>query len=285
MHNENPSHDDFMRMVMQRWPSVRFVSLESVNAWTHPSEYNRTKKFKDGFTLGYRKMCDFWATKIQQVAIKFDLDWYMRLDLDSFLACEVSLVPFRGKLKLLPRVASWIGTQSDNLFEAMRTGNFTYGYFSHERDAASVSKGYNRFVKQYVLDHGLNLNGTIAGQLPIAKESDRSGSLSFYNNFEIVKVSHLLRADVLNFTRAVSQSHGIYDWRWGDAIIRFYQVALFLRKQDVHCFTYISSKHFYEHQGKHFFESKEHKMSRSIVGPVNRNRTPECPPITRNVRR
>ena len=58
----------------------------------------------------------------------------------------------------------------------------------------------------------------------------------FYNNFEVAKVAHFLRPDVRNFTDAVRRGGGIFQRRWGDAIVRYMQVALFARPDEVYCF-------------------------------------------------
>jgi len=44
----------------------------------------------------------------------------------------------------------------------------------------------------------------------------------------VSKLSYLFEPRVFNLTAAVSQNRGNYDYHWGDAIIRFYWVGLFL---------------------------------------------------------
>jgi len=235
LYNEDPKYTDYMRKIVAASPQVRFVSLEGLGAWVHPSEYNQTSTFKvPKFSLGYRMMCDLWATRIHEVARKLSLEYYIRLDADSHLTCS------NGSL---------------DVFQEMRSGRKSYGYYATLRDPKRVADGYLDLVKKYVLDHGLNLSGTIAGELPLANQNTNQGTIGFQTNFEVVRVSYLFDPRVLDFTAAVSQSRGIYENRWGDALIRFSQVALFLRSEDTICFD--QRNHMtYLHQGSHRFPAR-----------------------------
>ena len=67
--------------------------------------------------------------------------------------------------------------------------------------------------------------------------TEEEPSRLFYTNFEIGRVRHFLRTDVREFTHAIRRSNGIFRYRWGDAIVRFLQVALFATSREVYCFT------------------------------------------------
>ena len=56
----------------------------------------------------------------------------------------------------------------------------------------------------------------------------------FYTNLEAARVAHFRRPDVRAFTEAVRQSGGISRHRWGDAIVRYMQVALFATPEQAH---------------------------------------------------
>jgi len=71
----------------------------------------------------------------------------------------------------------------------------------------------------------------------------------FYNNIELVKVSYLEDPRVREFTETVVEaSKGTYGYRWGDAIIRYWQVVLFSKRQDVWCMQDFAQAIRYRHQ-------------------------------------
>lgn len=57
--------------------------------------------------------------------------------------------------------------------------------------------------------------------------------LAVYNNFEIVRLEWFLQPSVQDFTAAVCASGGIYDYRWGDAPLRYLTLALFSEPKQV----------------------------------------------------
>jgi hypothetical protein len=54
---------------------------------------------------------------------------------------------------------------------------------------------------------------------------DDSEAPMMYTNFELVDVRRFRREDMWEFVTAVDESHGIYRYNWGDAQIRWLQVA------------------------------------------------------------
>jgi hypothetical protein len=57
--------------------------------------------------------------------------------------------------------------------------------------------------------------------------------LMFYNNFEVALKSFFLTEPVLNWTRSIIESGGIYHYRWGDAPLRYLTIVLFARENQV----------------------------------------------------
>jgi hypothetical protein len=55
----------------------------------------------------------------------------------------------------------------------------------------------------------------------------------FYNNFEVMKVSFFKRDEVFEWIKAIDAAHGIFYYRWGDAILRYITLALFAKKDEV----------------------------------------------------
>jgi hypothetical protein len=56
---------------------------------------------------------------------------------------------------------------------------------------------------------------------------------NFWNNFEVVDLSFIRRKDVLDFTKAVDESKGIFLYRWGDAPLRYVTLALFANSSQI----------------------------------------------------
>jgi hypothetical protein len=56
---------------------------------------------------------------------------------------------------------------------------------------------------------------------------------SYSNNVEVVELSFIRRKDVLDFTKAVDESQGIFLYRWGDAPLRYITLALFTNATQV----------------------------------------------------
>merc|ERR1719310_861188 len=141
-----------------------------------------------------------------------------------------------------------------NLFDVVSKGKYVYAYFSKRYDADWVSVGVNKFVKKYVREKGLDLSDRLAAGLE--KENSTGASLSFYNNLELADVNYLLRPDVQEFTQAVAETNGIYDWRWGDAIIRYWQVALFSKPEEVFCLSPMLGVKYWHQDSNNIFDSR-----------------------------
>lgn len=57
--------------------------------------------------------------------------------------------------------------------------------------------------------------------------------LLFYNNFEVALKDFFLSAPVLDWTRSIMESGGIYRYRWGDAPLRYLTIVIFARENQV----------------------------------------------------
>jgi hypothetical protein len=56
---------------------------------------------------------------------------------------------------------------------------------------------------------------------------------NYWNNVEVVDLSFMQRKEVLDFTRAIDESRGIFLYRWGDAPLRYVTLALFANATQV----------------------------------------------------
>lgn len=230
--DEKPS-PELTRAAMAAWPNVSVIDIRARGYWDPPDQYKTMKRFPGGGRqgLGYRLMCDLWSTKIMHLAKQLGVDFYMRLDTDSVLTCGTSAARMPRHAEAVDYV---FGAERD-LFDLVIDGGHAYGYWRQMRDDAFVSKHANTFIKSYAHDRALDLHDKIGSDL--MAQGDDAGAMSYYNNFEIVNVAYFLRPYVQEFTDRVAASHGIYDYRWGDAVIRFWQVALFSTQHDVLCLS------------------------------------------------
>ena len=145
---------------------------------------------------------------------------------------------------------SYIHSDVD-LFRLFHETKADYGYFKFSYDPFFVSFGYNDLVRDYIKENNLTHH------IPNYVNIKEGHSPVFYNNFEMVKISHFKRKDVREFNERVKQSGGIFEYRWGDAISRFFQITLFTDK--VKCFT---DGFEYSHQGRGL-------RKESCLGPNN----------------
>merc|ERR1712048_845368 len=102
-------------------------------------------------------------------------------------------------------------------------------------------------MREYVAAHNLDLRDTVAQRYDLINAVEGFGAWSYYNNFEVAYVPYFMQPAVQSFTAAVLDTNFIIERRWGDAIMRFLQVALFSRYEQVHCFN--STELHYGHQG------------------------------------
>ena len=56
---------------------------------------------------------------------------------------------------------------------------------------------------------------------------------NYWNNIEIIDLAFIRRKDVVDFTKAVDESHGIFLYRWGDAPLRYVTLALFTNASQI----------------------------------------------------
>jgi len=246
LYNDHARHQDTLNSFMERF-DVRAIDMDKplgeLHIWSHPQEYSESTKFHDKYGLGYRMMCEAWGIKMPEVARRLGLKYFMRLDSDSKMTCDAD--------------------RQQSPFDVMRSKCLKYGYYNLSRDFWFWTQGFRDFLIGYASTHKKNfLPGAMESMASLYAEPDKIvskraaglpdegkeiwlGRKMFYNNFEILQVDHFLQDSVKDFTAAVAKSHGIYKHRWGDAVIRYYQVAFFAKPEEVGCFD--SDEFHYSH--------------------------------------
>jgi len=163
------------------------------------------------FHWGYRAMCDFWSTQVFDIPELSSLDFYMRIDDDSKLHCDTS-------------------PQMDP-FLTMRQHGYDYGYYKFAYD---IVPGHEEWVQSFIENHTADTGvfPTLASEVERRLPYNDHGLFhvpSFYNNLEIVRLAYFRSPSVRAFNDAVARSRGIWEYRWGDAVQRYFQLALFAK--------------------------------------------------------
>ncbi len=110
-------------------------------------------------------MIHFWWSRVLEHPAIADLDYYCRLDTDSFF---VDPVP-------------------QDIFKVMQENHYTYGYRYQHIDYPEVVDGMWQFVAEYLESH--SAEAEIAGRNGLAVPSPSQRSITpvgmYYNNFEV----------------------------------------------------------------------------------------------------
>ena len=171
-------------------------------------------------------MIHFWWKEVFQLPQVRALQYYCRLDSDSFLLENIK----------------------DDFFVLMDENKYRYGYRVDMQEPQSVIRGLYDFVEDYMEQHPQSKSQALQNQYTIPSRQDRASASMpiFYNNFEIVHVPTFIEsAEIQDFIDSVDESFNIYFDRWGDAPLRTVLCKLFLPNNQVHRFCHFG----YFHQG------------------------------------
>jgi hypothetical protein len=160
---------------------------------------------------GYNNMIRFWVKLFFEHPAALSLDYYMRLDTDSLINSRIHY----------------------DFFQRMKQRQYVYGFHSTVPDTKHFLVGLWTFTKQYVR------SARITPAWAKGYEACRKAPLglpSFRNNFEVGSLAFFRRPDVRKFIDAIDADGGIYRIRWGDATIRWLQMALFAKEAEIHGF-------------------------------------------------
>ncbi|CAF1412578.1 unnamed protein product [Adineta steineri] len=155
-------------------------------------------------------MIRFWFKTFFELPQLQGYEYIMRLDDDSEL---------KGK---------WI-----NVFEEMRNKKAVYFANNLDIDLEKILPG-TMVLKNVIFEYVKNNNNITAKQPEMLRDAFTSDSVhNYYNNFEVTNTEFFRRADISHWVQAVDSTHGIFKYRWGDAILRYLTVALFAEQQYV----------------------------------------------------
>ncbi|CAF3304200.1 unnamed protein product [Rotaria sp. Silwood2] len=79
-----------------------------------------------------------------------------------------------------------------------------------------------------------NVDIDLEDQLPGTMNMQRvTFDYNYYNNFEISKVEFFRREEVRRWVDAIDSTHGIFKYRWSDAILGYLTLAVFAEQNEV----------------------------------------------------
>jgi len=167
--------------------------------------------------IGYMHMCRFFANEIFSQPILQDFEYYCRLDTDSYILSPVSV----------------------NVFEEAKSNNIKYGYINDSLlDSPNYTVGLWPLAQTFVNSHP---------EIPTYSKlySDIPERRLYYTNFELCNIEWFQNPPWTMMFKDIDNSGGMYKYRWGDHIIRYIGVRLFVPPEQIKRITTVH----YSHQG------------------------------------
>ncbi len=186
----------FKKIVLQEYVK-RLDSYNYPNKLPHVSDCTKT------FSLGYRDMCKFFAIDVFKDNLLKDTQYFIRVDTDSFFL-DVRQ-NFLKKLENINSDYAFIkGTiQTEDKGVTLGFGNCLYDFCKNKKANKLISKDFLRICQEATLR-----------------------PLIFYTNFEVIKLDWIRKDNHSKLLGHIINKKGIYFFRWGDALIRYYSVKV-----------------------------------------------------------
>ena len=161
--------------------------------------------------IGYRHMCRFNAKLVYEQPIMQGLEYYWRLDDDSFILRPVKFDPF--------------------VF--MKRRGLVYGYQWIHFDNSDCVQGLWEATERYIRDN--NIKPEFFDKWPKPR--------IFYNNFEISRLDVWTSPYYKKYIDYLDRLGGMFYHRWGDAPIRGLSLSLFVPFNKTYLFKEIGYQH------------------------------------------
>tara|TARA_Y100000589_G_C27194247_1_gene646073 strand:- start:3856 stop:4806 length:951 start_codon:yes stop_codon:yes gene_type:complete len=154
-------------------------------------------------SLGYRDMCKFFAYDIFLDEQFDDVEYFVRLDTDSF----------------------FLYTNKKFIY-SLQNFSYEYGYIKNtiQFEDKAVSLGFGKLLYNYFKDNK-NFTSLNKDYISLCQEATLKPKI-YYTNFEIIKLTWVKSKSHTKLMKKIIKSKGIYNYRWGDALIRYYAINL-----------------------------------------------------------
>eukprot|EP01135_Chromosphaera_perkinsii_P009471 Nk52_evm14s1763 gene=Nk52_evmTU14s1763 len=155
---------------------------------------------------GYNHMIRFWFKMVFEHPLVKQLDYYCRLDTDSYIESDIE----------------------KDLFELGE--DIKYAYVSIEKDMLFVTRGMEDEIERFVESHPNAAQQMKENKFELLPKEQRATQDPFlvYNNFEICHVPTFRSRRFIEFVEHIDSTNQIYLTRWGDAPLRYYEIHLLL---------------------------------------------------------
>lgn len=211
-------HDDFTKQeensLLKINKNIKFENVE----FKIPPWIDQNKSFKTDFSMGYRHMCRFFSGELYKNDAIKNYDWYWRLDSDSFIHSDINY----------------------DIFNFMDKKGFIYGYLGQVlKDIPNAVEGLWDLTKRYIQIHNIKPKF-------LQKYLDNNGSWDrslYYTNFEVSKLDFWRSDEYMKYYNYIDQNGGIYYNRWGDHVIHFLALSIFIDENKIYCFKDIDYSH------------------------------------------
>jgi hypothetical protein len=219
------------RVVLIDLPQAASRPLRDIPfTFSNPADPNKP------FSLGYRDMCSFFHYELFRMSILDQYDYVLRLDTDSFfLSAFEDSKSLISALSMQPSYCYLSGTVQD--------------------EHPMVAVGFRDAIAAYVSDQQIDPLPKAIVELLAGKNP-----LIYYTNFEIVRLSWIRSPEYTTYAEYIKSTCGIYTQRWGDALLRYYGVALAADANQIIALDGV----LYKHSG--FYDSRSSRTLRKVGG-------------------
>ena len=197
--------EDKIKIIMIRISLISYVKRKVKDKYIKNFPHSSDCKLK--FSLGYRDMCKFFAFDVFSDKNLDDVNYFVRMDTDSF----------------------FIYTNKE-FIKNIEKFDSDYGYISNtiQNEDKAVSVGFGKCLYNYCTKNYEKFK--FNPYINICQEATLNPKI-FYTNFEIVSIKWARSINHKQIMKSIINSKGIYNYRWGDAMIRYYVVNLLNAKK------------------------------------------------------
>ena len=166
-------------------------------------EFPHVSDFTKNFSLGYRDMCKFFTKDVFNDKNFNDSEYFVRVDSDSFFL-----------------------DVKDRFIKSLEKINSDYAYIKGTKqfEDKGVSLGFGKCLYEFCIKNDIKKE-----YKSICQEATINPRI-YYTNFEIINFKWIKSKIHLKLVDHIVDSKGIYNFRWGDALIRYYSVNLLKAK-------------------------------------------------------
>jgi hypothetical protein len=171
--------------------------------------YKNEPTFSKRGKWNYHHMIRFWFKFIFEVEEIQQFEYVMRLDTDSRI------------------IGKWF-----NVFELMKVRRSVYFANEEKQEQEEALPGTMK-LRNFFFNYQSHKRLRFQNPEKVRSAFTLDGIRTYYNNFEVFETKFFRRHDVRTWIDAIDESHGIYKYRWGDAILRYLTLALFAKDSQV----------------------------------------------------